>query len=83
VIGGFVLCSCAYLSKDYIMPAPSEQKSEGGRGPPDRVWLRRPEAADPGGTVLGGPQGLASHLICGGVYDWRTGLLYKGGRYAA
>jgi hypothetical protein len=36
---------------------------------------------DPDGTVLEGPEGLASHLICGGVYDWSTGLIFKGGRY--
>jgi hypothetical protein len=22
-----------------------------------------------------------SHLVCGGVYDWSTGLIHKGGRY--
>ena len=22
-----------------------------------------------------------SHLICGGVYDWSTGLIYKNGQY--
>jgi hypothetical protein len=36
---------------------------------------------DPDGTVLTGPKGLVSHLVCGGVYDWSTGLIYKGGRY--
>jgi hypothetical protein len=36
---------------------------------------------DPDGTVLEGPEGLVSHLICGGVYDWSTGLIFKGGRY--
>jgi len=36
---------------------------------------------DPDGTVVEGPSGPVSHLICGGVYDWSTGLLYKGGRY--
>jgi hypothetical protein len=36
---------------------------------------------DPDGTVLEGPQGPVSHLICGGVYDWSTGLIFKGGRY--
>ena len=36
---------------------------------------------DPDGTVLEGPHGPVSHLICGGVYDWSTGLLYRGGRY--
>ncbi len=24
---------------------------------------------------------MVSHLICGGVYDQSTGLIYKGGRY--
>jgi YD repeat-containing protein len=36
---------------------------------------------DPDGTLLEGPEGLVSHLICGGVYDWSTGLIYKDGRY--
>jgi YD repeat-containing protein len=36
---------------------------------------------DPSGTVLEGPEGPVSHLICGGVYDWSTGLLYQGGGY--
>jgi YD repeat-containing protein len=36
---------------------------------------------DPVGTVLEGPEGPVSHLICNGVYDWSTGLVYKGGRY--
>jgi hypothetical protein len=36
---------------------------------------------DPDGSVLIGPQGLVSHLVCGGVYDWSTGLIFKGGRY--
>jgi hypothetical protein len=36
---------------------------------------------DPDGTVLEGSQGPVSHLICGGVYDWSTGLIFKGGRY--
>jgi len=31
--------------------------------------------------VLEGPHGPVSHLICGGVYDWSTGLVYRGGRY--
>ena len=35
----------------------------------------------PDGTVLEGPYGPVSHLICGGMYDWSTGLLYRGGRY--
>jgi YD repeat-containing protein len=36
---------------------------------------------DPDGTVLEGPEGPVSHLVCGGVYDWSTGLVYKDGRY--
>ncbi|MCP4539892.1 MAG: hypothetical protein GY832_22360 [Chloroflexi bacterium] len=36
---------------------------------------------DPNGVVLEGPEGPVSHLICGGVYDWSTGLIHKGGRY--
>jgi len=36
---------------------------------------------DPDGAVLEGPGGPVSHLVCGGVYDWSTGLLYKSGRY--
>ena len=36
---------------------------------------------DPDGTLLEGPEGPVSHLICGGVYDGSTGLIYKGGRY--
>ena len=36
---------------------------------------------DPDGTVLEGPNGPVSHLVCGGVYDWSTGLIYRGGRY--
>jgi hypothetical protein len=36
---------------------------------------------DPDGVVLEGPEGPVSHLVCGGVYDWSTGLIYKGGRY--
>ena len=36
---------------------------------------------DPDGTMLEGPTGPVSHLICGGVYDWSTGLIYRGGRY--
>ncbi len=36
---------------------------------------------DPGGGLVEGPQGMVSHLICGGVYDWSTGLIYQGGRY--
>jgi YD repeat-containing protein len=42
----------------------------------ESTWL-----FDPDGTVLEGPEGPVSHLICGGVYDWSTGLIYKGGRY--
>ena len=36
---------------------------------------------DPSGIVLEGPEGPVSHLICGGVYDWSTGLLHKNGSY--
>lgn len=36
---------------------------------------------DPDGALLEGPEGPVSHLVCGGVYDWSTGLLYKDGRY--
>jgi len=36
---------------------------------------------DPDGALLEGPEGPVSHLICGGVYDWSTGLIYKDGRY--
>jgi hypothetical protein len=36
---------------------------------------------DPDGTVLEGPNGPVSHLICGGVYDWSTGLVHRDGRY--
>jgi YD repeat-containing protein len=36
---------------------------------------------DPDGVVLEGPEGPVSHLVCGGVYDWSTGLIYKGGHY--
>jgi hypothetical protein len=36
---------------------------------------------DPDGAVLEGPQGPVSHLICGGVYDWSTGLIFRDGRY--
>ncbi len=36
---------------------------------------------DPDGTLLEGPEGPVSHLVCGGVYDWSIGLLYQGGRY--
>ncbi len=36
---------------------------------------------DPDGTVLAGPDGPVSHLICSGVYDRSTGLIYQNGRY--
>jgi len=32
-------------------------------------------------ALLEGPDGPVSRLVCGGVYDQSTGLLYKGGRY--
>jgi hypothetical protein len=31
--------------------------------------------------VLEGPDGPVSHLVCGGVYDGSTGLVYRDGRY--
>jgi YD repeat-containing protein len=36
---------------------------------------------DPDGTLLEGPEGPVSHLVCGGVYDWSTGLIYRDGGY--
>ena len=36
---------------------------------------------DPDGALLEGPDGPVSHLVCGGVYDQSTGLIYKNGRY--
>jgi len=36
---------------------------------------------DPDGTVLEGPDGPVSHLVCGGVYDGSTGLIYRDGHY--
>jgi hypothetical protein len=36
---------------------------------------------DPDGTLLEGPEGPVSHLICGGVYDGSTGLIYRDGSY--
>jgi peptidoglycan/xylan/chitin deacetylase (PgdA/CDA1 family) len=36
---------------------------------------------DPDGTLLEGPDGPVSHLICGGVYDGSTGLIYRDGSY--
>jgi len=47
-----------------------------GQGEVVSNWL-----FDPDGTVLEGPEGPVSHLVCGGVYDWSTGLIYKDGRY--
>jgi hypothetical protein len=40
------------------------------------TWLYNPD-----GTVLEGPEGPVSHLVCGGVYDGSTGLIYKDSRY--
>ncbi len=40
------------------------------------AWLYTPE-----GGIMSGPEGPVSHLVCGGVYDESTGLIYKGGRY--
>lgn len=36
---------------------------------------------DPDGVVLEGPEGPVSHLVCAGVYDWSTGLIYRDGHY--
>jgi hypothetical protein len=36
---------------------------------------------DPDGTLLEGPEGPVNHLVCGGVYDSSTGLIYRDGRY--
>jgi len=47
-----------------------------GQGEVVSAWL-----FDPDGAVLEGPEGPVSHLVCGGVYDWSTGLIYKDGRY--
>jgi hypothetical protein len=38
-------------------------------------------AFNPDGTVLQGVQGPITHLECDAVYDWRTGLIYRLGRY--
>jgi YD repeat-containing protein len=46
------------------------------RGEVVSAWL-----FDPDRTVLEGPEGPVSHLVCGGVYDWSTGLIYKDGNY--
>jgi hypothetical protein len=46
------------------------------RGEVVSAWL-----FDPDGTVLEGPEGPVSHLVCGGVYDWSTGLIYKDNNY--
>jgi YD repeat-containing protein len=46
------------------------------QGQVESTWLY-----DPDGTVLEGPEGPVSHLVCGGIYDWSTGLIFKGGRY--
>ncbi len=40
------------------------------------AWLYTPD-----GGIMSGPAGPVSHLVCGGIYDWSTGLIYKGGRY--
>ena len=47
-----------------------------GEGNVTADWL-----FDPDGTVLEGPEGPVSHLVCGGVYDWSTGLIYKNHNY--
>jgi hypothetical protein len=36
---------------------------------------------DPDGLVLEGPEGPVSRLMCRGMYDWSTGLIYKDQRY--
>ena len=46
------------------------------QGQVSSAWVYTPD-----GQVMEGPEGPVTHLICGGVYDWSTGLLYKGGRY--
>jgi YD repeat-containing protein len=40
------------------------------------TWLYTPD-----GGVMAGPEGPVTHLVCGGVCDWSTGLIYRGGRY--
>jgi hypothetical protein len=40
------------------------------------AWSYTPE-----GSVLMGEEGPVTNLECGAVYDWSTGLNYKGGRY--
>jgi hypothetical protein len=40
------------------------------------VWAYSPE-----GAVLLGEKGPVTNLDCGAIYDWSTGLIYKGGRY--
>jgi len=40
------------------------------------AWLYSPD-----GDTMAGPYGPVSHLVCSGVYDWSTGLLYRGGHY--
>ncbi len=52
------------------------RQGAGEQGQVESAWL-----FDPDGLVIEGPQGLVSHLVCGGVYDWSTGLLFKGNRY--
>lgn len=51
------------------------------QGVDEQGWVVSNWLFDPDGTVLEGPEGLVSHLVCGGVYDWSTGLIYKDGRY--
>ena len=38
-------------------------------------------AYSPDGAVLIGAKGPVTNLGCGDIYDWSTGLVYKGGRY--
>jgi hypothetical protein len=40
------------------------------------AWAYSPE-----GAVLIGEKGPVTNLGCGDIYDWSTGLVYKGGRY--
>jgi len=51
------------------------------QGADARGYIKGAWRFSPSGTLIEGPQGMVSHLICGGVYDQSTGLIYKGGRY--
>jgi peptidoglycan/xylan/chitin deacetylase (PgdA/CDA1 family) len=52
------------------------RQSADAAGEVQDAWIYTPD-----GGVMAGPQGPVSHLVCGGVYDWSTGLIHKGGRY--